>query len=410
MGLGFIEILGRVPSKPETPKASRDYLRKIPILKYLRETGPSAVTELEGRPVAKSKDIRKDRDDSRVQFVYEVEVSMSFNQAHALLIGVGSYAYIPQANIPISKADAEHVQSLLCNPNLCGYRADHVTLLHDETARRDDIIRALGALQAGTAREDTVLVFYCGHGDYGTDGNYYLTAHDTQVTAGRVTKGTGISEGELMNLLRAIPARRMLLLFNTCHSGEISPALGLQREKTFGDVAPPDTTTDALLSSGEGRIIITACRAEQKSWIGHGKLSIFAQSLADGLSGEGYVPNNNGYIGAFGLYEHLYAAVKEAAAKLGCVQEPVLTVLQNVGPFPVALYRGATDLGSFDARETVSQSAAVRPVEATRSARLFAQKIKIVNVTASGKGAVAIGGNANGSIITTGNSNTIRKD
>jgi len=167
--------------------------------------------------------------------------------------------------------------------------------------------------------------------------------------------------------------------------------------------------TDALLSSGEGRIIITACRAEQKSWIGNGKLSIYTQALVDSLSGGGYVPNNNGYIGAFGLYEHLYAAVKEAAEALGKVQEPVLTVLKGVGPFPVALYRGATDLGTFGAEETLPQEAPVRRVDPARSARMFAQKIKNVAVTASGERAVAIGGNASASTIITGNENTVQR-
>ena len=47
-----------------------------------------------------------------------------------------------------------------------------------------------------------------------------------------------------------IPAKRLLLLFNACHSGEISPALGVGAEApAFGGVNLPTTDADALLSS-----------------------------------------------------------------------------------------------------------------------------------------------------------------
>ena len=92
-------------------------------------------------------------------------------------------------------------------------------------------------------------------------GHYYLTTHDTQVSGGKVVKGMGLSAAELLDQLRAIPAKRLLLLFNACHSGAISPDLGLGDEApSFGGVSLPTTDMGALLSSGEGRIIITACR------------------------------------------------------------------------------------------------------------------------------------------------------
>jgi uncharacterized caspase-like protein len=211
---------------------------------------------------------------------------MAFDRGHALVVGVGSYTFVPQANIPISVADATRVRGVLCDPRLCGYPPAQVTLLHDETATRDGLLKALEALQA-THAEDTVCLYYCGHGEYGTDGLYYLTTHDTQVSNGKVLKGTGLSAAELLDRLRAIPAKRLLLLFNACHSGAISPDLGLEAETpSFGGVSLPTTDTGALLSSGEGRIIITACRSTQKSYIGSSALSIFTQALVDGLQGQ----------------------------------------------------------------------------------------------------------------------------
>jgi hypothetical protein len=329
---------------------------------------------------------------------------MAFDQGHALVIGIGSYTFVPQANIPISVTDATRVQEVLCDPHLCGYPPAQVTLLHDGTATRDGLVKALEALAQATHADDTVVLYYCGHGDYGTDGHYYLTTHDTQVSNGKVLKGTGLSAAELLDKLRAIPATRLLLLFNACHAGAISPDLGLGEEApSFGEVSMPEMATNALLSSGEGRILITACRPTQKSYIGSGTLSIFTQALVEGLSGTGIVPNN-GYVSAFALYEAMYAAITEAVSQLHRTQEPELTVLKGVGPFPVALYRGASDVGDFDAGEALPEGTAARAVEPQQSARLFRQLIR--TVTASGERAVAVGGNVTGSTIITGDRNT----
>ncbi|MSP13737.1 MAG: caspase family protein [Chloroflexi bacterium] len=333
---------------------------------------------------------------------------MAFDKGFALVIGIGSYLHINGANIPISVSDAQEVGRILCDQNLCGYPSAQVTILHDHTASRQNILSALDKLAGKTSAENTVTLFYCGHGATGTDGNYYLTTVDSQVQGDRVVAGTGISEVDLLDKLRAIPAQRLILLFNSCHSGELSPDLTLgDQETSFGDASLPVSAAEALLSAGEGRIIIAASRAAQKSWIGGGKLSIFTQALVDGLSGKGYVPNNNGYISAFGLYEHIYTAVKETAGKLGKTQEPELTVLKGVGPFPVSLYRGATTLGTFDSQESLPEGSAVREVDQKHSARLFQTKTKIV--TASGERAVAVGGNVTGSTIITGNQNTIQQ-
>lgn len=331
---------------------------------------------------------------------------MAFENGYALVIGVGSYQYVRSANIPISVSDAQAVREVLQNGDLCGYPPEQVTLLHDEGATRAGILAGLDALAAKVKAEDTFLLYYCGHGDYGTNGNYYLTTHDLRLSQDRILPGTGISVAELLDKLRSIPAKRLLLLFNACHSGEISPSLGLGGgEKAFGDVNPPQDEIDALLSTGEGRVIITASRPEQRSWIGKGKLSIFTQALVDGLSGKGSVANNHGYVSAFSLYESMYFSIQEAAQALGKNQEPELTVLRGIGPFPVSLYRGASSLGDFAPEGSLPAGTATRAISPAQSQRLFQQLI--TTVKASGERAVAIGGNVSGITINTGDQQTI---
>lgn len=297
---------------------------------------------------------------------------MPFDHGFALLIGVGTYDDISWANVPITHNDALKVKEVLSDPDRCGYPEDQITLLHDQTATREGVISALKTLKKRTKADDTVFIFYSGHGEYGTDGDYYLTTHDTKLDSEyKVEKGAGISDPVLIDHLRQIPAKRLMLILNACHSGAVSPSLALDApKKSFGSVPAPEKSLDAVLSTGEGRIIITACRPDQKSWVGSGTTTIFASSLVEGLSGGGYVVNNNGYVSAFSLYEHTFLKVKESANKLGELQEPELSVLKNVGPFPVAIYRGATNLGDF-ASEPVPADTATREVTPELSKRMF---------------------------------------
>ncbi|HYN87464.1 MAG TPA: caspase family protein [Ardenticatenaceae bacterium] len=319
---------------------------------------------------------------------------MPFDQGHALLIGVGSYVHAPRIDIPISVGDAQAVGDVLPAPNFCGYPPEQVQLLHDATATRDGILAALDGLAARTNPESTVLLFYCGHGAYGDDGEYYLTSHDTRVKAGKVATGSGVSHAQLLEKLARIPARRLLLLFNACHSGEISPTF--DTEETLPDFSLPATTAEALLSTGEGRIIVAACREEQKSYFVRGApVSIFTQALLDGLRGKG-TTNHRGFISAFDLYTHLYYAVtEEVVRRYQVAQEPELTVLKGLGPFAVSLYRGATSLGVFDDQEALPEGTAAREVSPQRSRRRYQQIQRSVVNTGGGayiSGNVHVGG------------------
>jgi hypothetical protein len=317
---------------------------------------------------------------------------MPFDRGHALLIGVGTYQHTPRLNVPITADDARAVAQVLRDPRFCGYPASQVALLHDERATSPGILAALDDLANRAGLDDTVVVFYCGHGDFGDDGEYYLTSHETRIADKKVVAGTGLSQKTLLDKLRAIRAQRMLLLFNACHSGAVAPTLGGADEPAPAGQNPPDETTAALLATGAGRIIITACRAAQLSYVGTGKLTLFTQALVGGLLGQG-TGGRNGYISAFDLYSHVFDTVgQQVDQQFGARQEPELTILKGVGPFAVALYRGATALGAFDERAAPAPGAAVRPVDEQTSRAAFERIMSV------GQG-VAIGGDVRGSTV-----------
>lgn len=299
---------------------------------------------------------------------------MPFLQGHAHLIGVGTHQHRPDLDVPITVADAQAVADILQDANACGYPSDQVKLISKEGATKAGILAALDDLAARATAGHTAFLFFCGHGALGTDGNYHLVSHDAQLQGQRVIAGTGVSEAELLQKLWAIRAERVLMVFNACHSGSISPSLDTE-VSALTTSNPSEDTTAALLGTGSGRIIVTACGEQQLSYIGNGPLTLFTQALVDGLRGKG-VANNHGFISAFSLYEHIYENVTESARALyKRVQQPELTVLRGVGPFAVALYKGASSLGGELAADPLPQGTAAREVSPEKSAKRLAQRI-----------------------------------
>ena len=297
---------------------------------------------------------------------------MAFTQGHALLIGVGTHDRERDLDVPITVEDAKAVAAVIADANACGYPPSQVKIIHDAGATKAGILAELDTLAAQVGENDTVFVFYCGHGALGEDGNYYLLSHDVRLNGAKVVAGTGVSEAELLEKLRLVKAKRILMVFNACHSGNLSPTLAPAAGNPAPETSNPDADTlTRLLGTGEGRITITACREGQLSYVGRGTLTIFTQALVDALRGKG-LTNKKGFISAFDLYETLFDTVSEIVSETAyAVQEPELTVLKGVGPFAVSLYKGASTLGAFDESESAPSRGAVRQVKPEKSQQMI---------------------------------------
>jgi len=273
-----------------------------------------------------------------------------FPRGQALVVGVGSYGD-PRWDAPTATRDAQGAYDTLVDPALGGYGRGQAELLLNAAATREGVLLALRRLADRCATDSVALVSLTCHGAQGEDGLYYLATHGTRFTPPpqeQIVKGTGLHIGELARALRDIPARQLLLLVNACFAGHVGAALSSgaiapdEAERASGLMLPDDSGNE-LLASGEGRAIITASRADQRSYFqADEQHSYFGQALLDALKGSA-AGATSGYVGLYELYEGLYRQVRDATLRrLGAPQEPVLTLLQNVGPFPVASYPRAS--------------------------------------------------------------------
>ncbi len=285
-----------------------------------------------------------------------------FSQGAALVIGVGNYDDA-RWNAPIATRDAAGLAAQLTSAG-SGYHPGDVETLLDAQATRTEVLRALRRLADRATPEHVALVSVTSHGALGEDGLYYLATSDARFTPPpdeRIVAGSGLSVAELARALRDIPARHLLLIVNACFAGHLGDRLsqGGIASTAHGQLLP-DADGNRIIASGEGRAIITAGRPEQRSYFRSDDThSYFGQALIDALQG---APDANTAIGLYELYGAIYRRVTAVTRqRVGQAQEPVLTLLQNVGPFVVARNpRGGA--GSGPITSTPPADAAVRIV------------------------------------------------
>jgi hypothetical protein len=139
-----------------------------------------------------------------------------FNRGYALVVGAGG-------DLPGTVDDAKALADVLMAPGRCAYPPDRVRLLVGPEATRQAVLSGLGELAgAGEPAEDaTVVIYFSGHGYRVTSSmgaSYFLLPHGYEMDdlAGTCISGAGFTEK-----LRAISARRLLVLLDCCRAGGI---------------------------------------------------------------------------------------------------------------------------------------------------------------------------------------------
>ena len=275
-----------------------------------------------------------------------------FPRGQALVIGVGAHSD-PRWAVPTAARDAQGVYEALITAG--GYGQGRAELLLDGAATREGVLAALRRLANRCAADSVAVISLTCHGAESADGPYALATADASFTAdGRIASGTGLSIADLARALRDIPARHLLLIINACYAGHVGGELGLKGRITeIEGLIPGEQLTDEagnqILATGEGRAILTASKPGQLSYYQPDEQhSYFGQALIDALKGSA-ASTADGVVGLYELADGVYRQVRDVTLRrLGFAQEPVLTVIQSAGPFPVASSLG-TGSGALSA-------------------------------------------------------------
>lgn len=245
---------------------------------------------------------------------------------HAVIIGIDKYEDDRIAPLELAAADAKAIYDILTHPYFGGFPAENVTLLLNEDASYRNIKEAiLVDLVERACFEDTVVIYYAGHGAPGpaTGTNSadamekYFVPYDAKIDR---LRAHGVAMSDVNDWFRYIQSRRVIFFIDSCYSG----ASGGRsfNNPLFNTRA---SLTDEFLEelSGDGRIVVTACEVNQVSLelkeLGHG---LFTHYLLEGLRGKADI-DGDGRVSISELYQWLYEKVKIHSRKLGSLMEPI---------------------------------------------------------------------------------------
>jgi hypothetical protein len=249
---------------------------------------------------------------------------------HALLIGIADYHHVSRLPQQV-RNDVQDIHAALVDPHLCAYPLENVTLLLDGQATQAAIRQALTDLAGKTNADATVLLYISSHGAQIATGDWadeYLLPVDTQITSEQQLATTAIASAEFAAALKAIPARKLLLVLDCCHAAGIGVLKDVTSDQVKDGLSP---ATYQRLASGQGRAVLASADRDEKSYILPGaRNSLFTQHLLAGLRGG--VTSDDGLIRLFDLFEYVQPKVTGDHA----AQHPVFKadVRDN---FPVAL-------------------------------------------------------------------------
>lgn len=191
---------------------------------------------------------------------------INFGTYHAIVIGNNDYAGMPKLKSAVG--DAEAVAQTL--------RQDYgftIDLLINAT--RGDIIDALAKARKTLRANDNLLIYYAGHGvlDTYAEEGFWLP-----VDAEPDSPANWVSNGDVTNMLRAIRAKHVMVVADSCYSGTLVRAVTAKidtakERKAWMKKMVTKRTRTALVSGGLEPVIDS----------GGGAHSVFAKAFLDAL-------------------------------------------------------------------------------------------------------------------------------
>jgi uncharacterized caspase-like protein len=214
-------------------------------------------------------------------------------------IGVSRYRQ-SQHNLQFAAKDATDVIKFFENTTN-KYSRIRTLLLTDKAANRRQIIQSIHKLLLQSKIADHVILFIAGHGLLDKKLDYYFGTNDIDFDH---PARKGLSYNEIEGLLDGIPARKKLLLMDTCHAGEVDKetTMALVERKSLAKGvtavavrAKPGRSYVGLgnsfqlmqelfadLRRGNGASVIAAASGVQYAYEADGN-GIFTHSLLEGL-------------------------------------------------------------------------------------------------------------------------------
>ncbi|MBR0820319.1 caspase family protein [Bradyrhizobium liaoningense] len=250
----------------------------------------------------------------------QVEGTRSNGTLYAVSVGTDIYADHSISRLNFAVSDARKFLSATESAGRRYYRrVDAKPVLANAGTMRADVLRIVRSVVSEASSQDTVMLFFAGHGIRDAAGTFYLAASRTNLSD---PAEESLSWKELSSALVGIRAR-VVVFIDACHSGAIS------------EFVSNDASVDAFLQADVPLTIVAASKGRQFSkegtdYGGGVFTSALTRLITDGARSTDL--NSNGVV----ELSELYGALKrDVSSKTNGEQTPWIARNQMVGEIPL---------------------------------------------------------------------------
>ncbi|MER8823055.1 caspase family protein [Mesorhizobium sp. M0991] len=194
---------------------------------------------------------------------------------HVLAIGVNDY-WDSRLQLAFAVPDARAVgEALRQAGNSDLYESVDVMTVEDAAVTKDGLDRAFAAMGARVRARDVFVLFVAGHAKT-VAGRYFFIPHDFRYESEQSVPQQGIGQDLFQTWLARIPAKKSILLYDTCESGSLTG--GRIAQRGMERVVALEKMTRAM-----GRTILSAATDDQPAIEGYRGHGVFTYAVLQAL-------------------------------------------------------------------------------------------------------------------------------
>lgn len=227
----------------------------------------------------------------------------------AIIIGVGDYQNDQIDDLKFAAADAQSFYDFIRSPEGGNLQADHVKLLLNRDATREEILRDMEWITSKAFENDVVYIYIALHGMV-DEGELYFLAHDSDP---RNLLATGVKKTELENLLqRRMKSNKIVWFADACHSGSLGEDTQVSMRASRASATNRLLTEISKARNGLAMLMsATAAEYSQEGTKWGGGHGVFTYFLLQGLRGQAD-HNKDNFVSVPELYDYVSRQVSEA--------------------------------------------------------------------------------------------------
>lgn len=242
---------------------------------------------------------------------------IDYNNYKVILIGVSNYPEDKKVkNVPNIKINIDTLNNVLSNKQLVGIPKKNIFVSLNKS--KVEIEKSLSAFIKETNEDDTVLIYYTGHGFISSETfELFLATADTQLD---YIDSTGISIKRFRQIISQSFAKRKIIILDACHSGGVHNSLS-DNKSLFTSV----------LNKFEGEYVISSSSEDEPSLYPVGKKNLptfFTGELVNIITSG--INNGNPFITMSDIFKRIYNSLKAKNLPL-----PQQSNNNNAGEIPV---------------------------------------------------------------------------